>query len=132
MRQLYYQVRPDYHRPEVRRPPRRYSSAPSFYSAALSVSPVRIRMTRSMSVMKILPSPTLPVLAAFSTASTTWSTSSVSHRDFDPRLRHEIDHVLRAAIQLGMAALASESLDLGNGHAGYADLGQAQPGRHRA
>src|ERR1039458_10040462 len=41
------------------------------YSAALSVSPVRIRITRLMSVMNILPSPTLPVLAAFSTASTT-------------------------------------------------------------
>src|ERR1019366_881577 len=41
------------------------------YNAALSVSPVRIRITRLMSVMNILPSPTLPVLAAFSTASTT-------------------------------------------------------------
>src|SRR6202042_3505102 len=41
------------------------------YSAASSVSPVRIRMTRSMSVMKILPSPTLPVLAALRIASMT-------------------------------------------------------------
>jgi acetolactate synthase-1/3 small subunit len=47
------------------------------YSAELSVSPVRIRMTRSISVMKILPSPTLPVLAALRMASMTWSTSSL-------------------------------------------------------
>ena len=41
------------------------------YSAELSVSPVRMRITRSISVTKILPSPTLPVLAALSTASMT-------------------------------------------------------------
>ena len=41
------------------------------YSAELSVSPVRIRMTRSISVTKILPSPTLPVYAAFMIASMT-------------------------------------------------------------
>ena len=40
-------------------------------SADSSVSPVRMRITRSMSVMKILPSPTLPVLAAFTMPSTT-------------------------------------------------------------
>src|ERR1022692_1731750 len=44
------------------------------YSAALSVSPVRIRITRLMSVMNILPSPTLPVLAAFTMGSTTCPT----------------------------------------------------------
>src|SRR5262249_55878 len=46
------------------------------YNALSSVSPVRMRMTRLMSVMKIFPSPTLPVLAAFRIASMTWSTSS--------------------------------------------------------
>src|SRR6185503_6486367 len=45
------------------------------YSAWSSVSPVRIRSTRSSSVMKILPSPTLPVFAAPMIASTTCSTS---------------------------------------------------------
>src|ERR1700761_2227320 len=45
-----------------------------------------------------------------------------THRDLDPRLGHEIDHVLGAAIQLGVPALTTESLDFRNGHAGYADL----------
>ena len=45
--------------------------ARSHYSALSSVSPVRMRITRSMSVMKILPSPTLPVLADFMMASIT-------------------------------------------------------------
>ena len=41
------------------------------HSAWSSASPVRMRSTRSRSVMKILPSPTLPVLAASMMASTT-------------------------------------------------------------
>ena len=41
-------------------------------SAWLSASPVRMRRTRSMSVTKILPSPTLPVFAAPTMASSTW------------------------------------------------------------
>ena len=47
------------------------ASLASHYSALSSVSPVRMRMTRSMSVMKILPSPTLPVFADFVMASIT-------------------------------------------------------------
>src|ERR1700678_915943 len=45
-------------------------------SAALSVSPVLMRRTRRMSVTKIFPSPTLPVLDAPTIASITCSTSS--------------------------------------------------------
>src|SRR5215213_2408429 len=41
------------------------------YSAASSVSPVRMRIARPISVMKILPSPTLPVFAALMIASIT-------------------------------------------------------------
>ena len=41
------------------------------YNAALSVSPVRMRRTRRMSVTKILPSPTFPVFEAPTMASIT-------------------------------------------------------------
>ena len=47
------------------------NSAGACQSAESSVSPVRIRITRSISVMKILPSPTLPVFADFMMASMT-------------------------------------------------------------
>src|SRR3972149_9431205 len=45
-------------------------------------------------------------------------------RGLDFYLGQKIDHVFRAAIQLGMAFLPSESLDLGNGDALHADRGQ--------
>src|ERR1700733_3333570 len=50
-----------------------------------------------------------------------------AHRDFDARLRHEINDVLGPAVEFGMAALPAEALDLGYGHARYADLGQGGP-----
>src|SRR5450759_2626232 len=40
----------------------------------------------------------------------------ILYGNFDARLRNEIDDVFRSAIQLGMAALASEAFDLGDGH----------------
>ena len=51
--------------------PRAPSTAAAYAreSAALSGSPVRMRITRSMSVTKTLPSPTLPVLADLRIAS---------------------------------------------------------------
>src|ERR1700689_1159971 len=45
-----------------------------------------------------------------------------SHRHLDAGLGHEIDDVLGAAVELGMAALAAETLDLGHGHARNADF----------
>ncbi|EMP78607.1 PilL protein [Burkholderia pseudomallei MSHR1043] len=48
----------------------------SCYRASAPVSPVRIRITCSIDVTKILPSPILPVRAARSIASTAWSTRS--------------------------------------------------------
>ena len=42
----------------------------------------------------------------------------------DLYLRQEIDHVLSATVQLGMALLATEALDLGNRDALDANLGQ--------
>src|SRR5687768_12441818 len=44
--------------------------------------------------------------------------------DFQLDLGQEVDHVFRAAIELGMALLAAEPLDLGGGDAGHAGLGQ--------
>ena len=48
----------------------------------------------------------------------------VGHGGFDADLRHEIDHVFGAAIELGMAFLAAVALDLGDGDAGDAGVGQ--------
>ena len=45
-----------------------------------------------------------------------------AHRDFDAGLGHEVDDVLGPAVELGVAALAAEALDLGDRHAGDADL----------
>src|SRR5688572_32539788 len=48
----------------------------------------------------------------------------IGHHHLDLHLGQEIDHVLGAAVQLGMALLAAEALDLGDGQAGDADLGK--------
>src|SRR5512135_2756486 len=42
-------------------------------------------------------------------------------RGFDLHFRQEVHHVLRAAIQLGVALLPAEALDLGDGDALHAD-----------
>src|SRR5262249_60940562 len=44
--------------------------------------------------------------------------------DLDLDLGQEIDRVLRSPIELGVALLAAEPPDLGDGHADHADLGQ--------
>ena len=43
---------------------------------------------------------------------------------FDLKLREEVDHVLGAAIDLGVPLLPPKALDLGDGHAGDADFVQ--------
>src|SRR5256885_9329580 len=48
----------------------------------------------------------------------------VRHHHLDLHFRQEIDHVLGAAVELGMALLAAEALDLGDGQAGDADFGE--------
>src|ERR1019366_5116414 len=47
-----------------------------------------------------------------------------AHGDLDPRLRHEINDVFGPAVEFRVAALPTEALDLGHGHARYADLRQ--------
>ena len=91
------------------------------YSASAPVSPVRMRMTCSRSNTKTLPSPILPVLADFSIASITCSSISRLDRGFDFHLGQEIDHVLRAPVELGVALLPAESFHFGDGDAGHAD-----------
>ena len=88
------------------------------------LSPVRMRTTCSTAVTKILPSPILPVRAALTIASIARSTIAVGDDHLDLDLRQEIDDVFGAAIELGMALLAAEALDLGDGEAGDADLRQ--------
>ena len=83
-----------------------------------------MRTTCSTGVTKILPSPILPVLAALTMASMQRSTSPSLTDDFDLHLGQEVDHVLGAAVQLGVALLAAEALDLGDRRARDADLGQ--------
>src|SRR5690606_36217340 len=48
----------------------------------------------------------------------------VGDRDLELDLGQEVDHVLGAAVELGVALLATEALDLGGGDAGHAGLRQ--------
>ena len=84
-----------------------------------------MRIASSTGSTKILPSPIRPVLAAFAIASTTLSDELVRDDDLDLHLRQEVDDVLGAAVELGVALLAAEALHLGDGHALDADARQA-------
>jgi outer membrane protein assembly factor BamD len=46
------------------------------------------------------------------------------HHHLELHFRQEVHHVLGAAIELSVALLPAEALDLGHGHAGNTDLGQ--------
>ena len=83
-----------------------------------------MRTTCSTTVTKILPSPILPVRADLTIASIARSTWSFGDHHLDLHLRQEVDHVLGAAIELGVALLAAEALHLGDGEPGDADLGE--------
>ena len=94
------------------------------YSASAPVSPVRMRTTCSRSKTKILPSPILPVLAAFSIGFDHAVEQVVLDRGLDLHLRQEIDDVFGAAVELGVALLPAEALDFGDGDALHADRRQ--------
>src|SRR5690606_15159993 len=49
----------------------------------------------------------------------------VRHDDLELHLRHEVDDVGRAAVDLLLAARAAEALHLGDRHPVHADLGEA-------
>jgi hypothetical protein len=83
-----------------------------------------MRTTCSTVLTKILPSPILPVRAALTMASMAPSTRRIGNDDLDLHLGQEINHVLGPTIEFGVALLAAESLDLGHGQAGDANLRQ--------
>src|SRR6185312_9486053 len=49
----------------------------------------------------------------------------VLHDDLELHLRHEVDHVCAAAVDLLLAAGATETFDLGDGHAPHPDFAQS-------
>jgi hypothetical protein len=75
-----------------------------------------MRQTCSRFVTKILPSPTLPVFAASTTAST--------NGDLDLGFRKKINNIFGSAVEFRVASLAPEALYLAYRHALYADLAQ--------
>jgi len=77
---------------------------------------VRIRTTCSRSTTKILPSPTLPVPVLVIRFDHPLS-EDIVRRDFDLCFWHELDEVLGAPINLGVAALPPKASDLGNRNA---------------
>ena len=83
-----------------------------------------MRMASSTVETKTLPSPILPVLAALTMAPTAASTLVVGDDQFDFDLGQEIHGVFAAAIDFGVALLAAEAFDLGDGHAFDADFAE--------
>ena len=79
-------------------------------------------MTRSMSVMKILPSPDFAGLGGLDDRLDHLVHQVAAHRHLDAGLGHEVDDVLGAAVQLGVPALPSETLHLRHRHARDADV----------
>ena len=81
-----------------------------------------MRTTWSSGETKIFPSPTFPVRAACTMASTAMSTRRLRDRGFHFYFGQEVDDVFGAAIQLRVAFLAAEAFDFGDGDAGDAGL----------
>ena len=80
-------------------------------------SPVRTRATSSTGTTQTLPSPIRPVCAALRMTSTTEVGVHVVDEDLDADLRHEVDGVLRTAVDLGVTALAAVAVRLADRHA---------------
>ena len=90
-------------------------------SASTPRSPVRTRTTVSTGVDQTLPSPIRPVCALLTTTSMTSSASASSTRTSMPHLRHQVDGVLRAPVDLGVALLPAVAAGLGHGDAVHAE-----------
>ena len=78
---------------------------------------VRMRTTSSRELTKILPSPMRPVWAVRAMASTTLSTISSTQAISSLILGRKSTTYFGSAVELGVALLAPEALDLGDGHA---------------
>ena len=72
-------------------------------------SPVRMRCTASTSVTQTLPSPILPVRALRDDGVDDGVHLVVVDEDLELHLGHEVDRVLGAPVDLGVAALAAEA-----------------------
>ena len=101
----------------------------SFVAAAAqtAVSPfssVRMRTACSTAETKTLPSPILPVLAALTMVATAASTCLSVSDEFELDLGQEVHGVFAAAVDFGVALLAAEALDFGDGHALDADFAE--------
>ena len=84
--------------------------APTGVTAALSVSPVRMRTTCSSPTTKILPSPTSPVRPPSHSASIVGSDELVGHGDLEPHLVGHADAHGRAAVGLHAVQLPAVPL----------------------
>ena len=97
---------------------------PNRYNADEPVSPVRMRIVSARSDTKILPSPICPVWAERTIVSTAARSLPSSTTTSILTFGHEVDGVLRAAVDFGVALLPAEAADLGHRHARNALLGE--------
>ena len=98
-------------------------------TAPSSVSPVRMRTTRSSGTTKILPSPTSPVCAPAQSASIVGCDELVGDGDLEADLLREPHLHGRAAVGLDAVELASVALNAGEREAAHLGCGTALPGR---
>lgn len=81
-------------------------------------------MTRATSKTKILPSPIFVGLRRANNGIDTGIDNVVRYDNLNFHFRQKIHHILRAAVQLGMAFLATKAFHFGHRHAGNTDFGQ--------
>jgi hypothetical protein len=93
-------------------------------TAASSVSPVRMRTTCSTGRDEDLAVADLAGLGGLDDGLDAAVDVFVLDHHFHLHLGQEVDHVLGTAVQLGVALLAAEALDLGDGEAGHAHVAQ--------
>ena len=101
---------------------------PTGVTARSSVSPVRMRTTRSSGTTKILPSPTSPVRPPSQSASIVGLDEGVRDRDLEPDLLREAHLHGGAAVGLDAVELAAVALDAA--HREPAHLGAVESLQH--
>ena len=111
-------------RPDVRSRRRHCRQTARRQMASLPRSPVRMRTASSIGDDEDLPVADAPGLRALLDRVEHVVHELVGHDDLDLHLRHEVDDVRRAPVDLFLAAGATEALHLGDGHALHADLGE--------
>ena len=94
------------------------------HRASSPVSPVRTLRACSTERTKILPSPIFPVFAVAASGLDHLLGHRIGDHELELHLRHEVHHVLGAAVDLGVARLPPVSLHLRNHQALDAEGGQ--------